>query len=168
MENLLDTPAPPAPPDVPTLEEAKKATKKKLTMREMMVIHREKALCASCHARMDDLGLALENFNALGMFRAEEEGQPIDTAGKLITGETFTTVAELNQILATSRRGDFYRCITSKMLTFALGRGTEYFDSPTIDRIAEELEKNGGKLRTLIHGIVQSVPFQKRRGDGTL
>jgi hypothetical protein len=168
LENLLDTPAPPAPPDVPTLEEAKKSSKKKLTMREMMVIHREKPLCASCHARMDDLGLALENFNALGMFRAEEEGQPIDTAGKLITGETFTTVAELNQILATSRRGDFYRCITSKMLTFALGRGTEYFDSPTIDRIAADLEKNGGKMRTLIHGIVQSVPFQKRRGDGSL
>lgn len=168
LENLLDTPAPPAPPDVPTLEEAKKgARKKKMTMREMMVIHREKALCASCHARMDDLGLALENFNALGMFRAEEEGQPIDTAGKLITGETFTTVAELNQILATSRRADFYRCITSKMLTYALGRGTEYYDSPTIDRISADLEKNGGKLRTLIHGIVQSVSFQKRRGDGT-
>ena len=133
-----------------------------------MVIHREKPLCASCHARMDDLGLALENFNALGMFRAEEEGKPIDTAGKLITGETFTTVAELNHILATSRRGDFYRCITSKMLTFALGRGTEYYDSPTIDQIAAELEKNGGKIRTLIHGIVQSVPFQKRRGDGSL
>ena len=168
LENLLDTPAPPAPPNVPTLEEAKKASKTKLTMREMMVIHREKPLCASCHARMDDLGLALENFNALGMFRAEEEGKPIDTAGKLITGETFTTVAELNHILATSRRGDFYRCITSKMLTFALGRGTEYYDSPTIDQIAAELEKNGGQMRTLIHGIVQSVPFQKRRGDGSL
>jgi hypothetical protein len=168
LENLLDTPAPPAPPNVPTLEEAKKASKTKLTMREMMVIHREKPLCASCHARMDDLGLALENFNALGMFRAEEEGKPIDTAGKLITGEMFTTVAELNHILATSRRGDFYRCITSKMLTFALGRGTEYYDSPTIDQIAAELEKNGGQMRTLIHGIVQSVPFQKRRGDGSL
>lgn len=137
-------------------------------MREMMVVHREKALCASCHARMDDLGLALENFNAAGMYREDEGGAAIDTAGRLITGEKFSTVAELNQILATSRRADFYRCITSKMLTYALGRGTEYFDAPTIDQISAELEKNGGKLRTLIHGIVQSVPFQKRRGDGAL
>ena len=168
LENLLDTPAPPAPPDVPALEEAKKGAKKKMTMREMMVVHREKALCASCHARMDDLGLALENFNAAGMYREDEGGAAIDTAGRLITGEKFSTVAELNQILATSRRADFYRCITSKMLTYALGRGTEYFDAPTIDQISAELEKNGGKLRTLIHGIVQSVPFQKRRGDGAL
>jgi hypothetical protein len=168
LENLLDTPAPPAPPNVPALEDAKKGAKKKMTMREMMVVHREKALCASCHARMDDLGLALENFNAVGMFREDEGGEKIDTAGRLITGEKFSTVAELNQILATSRRADFYRCITSKMLTYALGRGTEYFDAPTIDQISAELEKNGGKLRTLIHGIVQSVPFQKRRGDGAL
>jgi mono/diheme cytochrome c family protein len=167
LENLLDTPAPPAPPDVPTLEEVKKeAGKKKMTMRETMVIHREKALCASCHARMDDLGLALENFNAIGMYRAEEEGQPIDTAGQLITGETFSTVAELNQILATSRRADFYRCITSKLLTFALGRGMEYYDSPSIDQITANLEKSGGKMRTLIYGVVNSTPFQKRRGDG--
>lgn len=168
LENLLDTPAPPAPPSVPALEDAKKGSKKVMTMREMMQVHREKALCASCHARMDDLGLALENFNAVGMYREDEGGAAIDTAGRLITGEKFSTVAELNQILATSRRADFYRCITSKMLTYALGRGTEYFDAPTIDRIAGELEKDGGKLRTLIHGIVQSVPFQKRRGDGAL
>jgi hypothetical protein len=75
-------------------------------------------------------------------------------------------VAELNQILATSRRADFYRCITSKLLTFALGRGMEYYDSPSIDQIAAELEKSGGKMRTLIYGVVNSTPFQKRRGDG--
>ena len=167
LDNFLGTPAPPAPPNVPTLEEAKKGGKKNMTMRETMIIHREKALCASCHARMDPLGLALENFNAVGMYRAEENGQPIDTAGKLITGETFSTVGELSKILATSRREDFYRCITSKMLTFAIGRGTEYYDAPTIDRIVADLEKDGGKLRTVIHGIVNSAPFQKRRGDGT-
>lgn len=138
-----------------------------MTMREAMILHREKPLCASCHARMDPLGLALENFNAVGMFRATENGQPIDTAGKLITGESFQTVEQLSQILATSRHTDFYRCLTSKMLTFAIGRGTEYYDAPTIDRIVADLEKNGGKLRTLIHGIVNSAPFQKRRGDGS-
>ena len=169
LENLLHTPAPPAPPAVPTLEEVKKgAGKKKLTMRETMEIHREKPLCASCHARMDPIGLALENFNAVGMFRDQEEGKPIDTAGRLVTGEAFSNVAELNQILATSRRTDFYRCLTSKLLTFALGRGTEYYDAPTIDRIVGEMERNGGKMRSVIHSIVSSVPFQKRRGDGSL
>lgn len=169
LENLLHTPPPPAPPDVPTFEEAKKsAGKKQLTMRELMAVHREKALCASCHARFDDLGLALETFNAIGQFRDKEDGKPIETAGKLITGEEFSSIPELNQILATSRRKDFYRCITTKMLTYALGRGTEYYDAPTIDTIVAELEKNGGKMRSLIHGIVNSTPFQKRRGDGTL
>ncbi len=169
LENLLDTPAPPAPPDVPTFEEAQKsAGKKKLSMRDLMAVHREKALCASCHARFDDLGLALETFNAIGQFRAEEDGKPIETAGRLITGEEFTSIPKLNQILATSRRQDFYRCLTSKLMTYTLGRGTEYYDSPAIDRIVAELEKNGGKMRSLIHGVVNSVPFQKRRGDGTL
>lgn len=166
MENLLGSPAPPAPPNVPTLEEAKKGRPKNITMREMMVIHREKPLCASCHARFDDLGLALENFNAVGMFRDNENGVPIDTAGKLITGEKFTTVAELNKIFTTSRRTDFYRCLTEKLITYAIGRGVEYYDAPTIDKIVSALEKDGGKLRTLIRGVIDSAPFQKRRGDG--
>lgn len=167
LDNLLGTPAPPAPPNVPTLEEAKKAHKN-ATMREMMEIHREKPLCASCHARMDPIGLALENFNAVGMYRAEENGKPIDTAGKLITGESFSNVEELSRIITTSRRTDFYRCLVSKMLTYAIGRGTEYYDAPTIDRIVAELEKDGGKLRTVVRGIILSAPFQKRRGDGSL
>lgn len=167
LDNLLGTPAPPAPPNVPTLEEAKKAHKN-ATMREMMEIHRGKPLCASCHARMDPIGLALENFNAVGMYRAEENGKPIDTAGTLITGETFSSVEELSRIMTTSRRKDFYRCLVSKMLTYALGRGTEYYDAPTIDRIVADLEKDGGRLRTVVRGIIHSAPFQKRRGDGSL
>ena len=133
-----------------------------------MEIHREKPLCASCHARMDPLGLALENFNAVGMFRDQENGSPIQTAGQLITGEKFNTIAELNQIFATSRRTDFYRCVTSKLLTYATGRGMEYYDAPTIDQIVAAMEKDGGKLRTLIHGVIHSAPFQKRRGDGAV
>ncbi|MCP5558523.1 MAG: DUF1592 domain-containing protein [Verrucomicrobiaceae bacterium] len=168
LENLLGTPAPPAPPNVPTLEDQKKKQKKDITMREMMEIHREKPLCASCHARMDPLGLALENFNAVGMFRADENGSPIQTGGQLITGEKFNTIAELNQIFATSRRTDFYRCLTSKLLTYATGRGMEYYDAPTIDHIVADLEQSGGRLRTLIRGVVHSAPFQKRRGDGSV
>jgi hypothetical protein len=166
LENLLGTPAPPAPPNVPTLEEAKKGGSRSMTMREAMVLHREKPLCASCHARMDPIGLGLENFNALGQWRDQENGKPIDTAGQLITGEKFNNVAELSKILATSRRMDFYRCLAEKLLTYALGRGPEYFDSPTIDHLAEKLDRDGGRLKILLYGIVESAPFQKRRGDG--
>lgn len=168
LDNLLGTPAPPAPPGVPELEDAKKGHKGKLTMRQMMEIHREKALCASCHARMDPLGLVLENFNAVGMYRDTEDGEKIDPSGELITGEQFKGIKDLNQIMVTSRRKDFYRCLVSKLLTYALGRGMEYYDGPTIDRIVEEMEKSGGKMQTMMQAIVGSVPFQKRRGDGAL
>jgi hypothetical protein len=166
MESLLSSPHPPAPPDVPTLEEVKKGKPTNMTMREMMVLHREKPLCASCHARFDDVGLALENFNAVGMFRALENGQPIDTSGKLITGESFQSVQDLNRIIATSRRLDFYRSIAEKLLTYTIGRGMEYYDAPTINRIVAAMEKDGGKMKTLIRAVIDSAPFQKRRGDG--
>lgn len=168
LDNLLGTPAPPAPPGVPELEAAKKGHKEKLSMRQMMEIHREKPLCASCHARMDPLGLVLENFNAVGMYRETEDGVKIDPSGELITGEKFNGIQDLNRIFTTSRRTDFYRCLVSKLLTYALGRGTEYFDGPTIDAIVAEMEKDGGKMQTLIKALVKSVPFQKRRGDGAL
>jgi hypothetical protein len=165
LENILGTPAPPAPPNVPQLEETRKRGKS-LTMREMMVIHRGNALCASCHARMDPLGLALENFTPLGTFRDKESGKPIDTAGQLITGEKFNNIAELVQVLATSRREDFYRCLTEKMLIFAIGRGLEYYDAVTIDQLTRKLKDDHGAMRSAIYAIVESAPFQKRRGDG--
>ena len=166
LENLLGSPAPPAPPNVPTLESIKQNSAEFLTMRQTMEIHREKPICASCHARMDPIGLALENFNALGKFRDQEAGKPIDTAGQLITGEKFTNTVELAKILVTSRRKDFFRCATEKLLTYATGRGVEYYDAPTIEKIVEHLERDGAKTRSLIYGVVESAPFQMRRGDG--
>ncbi len=165
LENFLGAPAPPPPPNVPALE-ATKEDSKELSMRELMVKHRADPLCASCHARMDPLGLALEEFNAVGQWRKEENGQPIDTAGQLITGEKFANVQELSRVIANERRSDFYHCVTEKMLTYALGRGVEYFDTPTIEDIVAKLEADSGKIRTLIYGIVESTPFQLRRGDG--
>ncbi len=167
LDNILGVPAPPAPPDVPELDEARKGAEEAATMRQLMELHREKPLCKSCHARMDPIGLALENFNAIGQWRVEEEGKPIDTAGKLITGEEFGNVMELKTILATSRKQDFYRCLTEKLLTYALGRGVEYYDAPSVDKIVEGLNEKGGALRELVYGIVDSAPFQKRRGDGS-
>jgi hypothetical protein len=165
LENILGTPTPPAPPNVPDLEQSKKAGKK-LTMRELMVVHREKPLCASCHARMDPLGLTLENFTPLGTWRDTEAGKPIETAGQLITGEKFKDVAELAQILATSRRDDFYRCVAEKVLTYAIGRGLEFYDTVTVEKIVSGLKTGNGAMRELIYGVVESAPFQKRRGDG--
>jgi hypothetical protein len=166
LDNLLGTPAPPAPPNVPPLEKTRQNADRFLTMRESMEIHREKPLCASCHARMDPIGLALENFNAIGKYRDTDNGRPVDTAGQLITGEKFTNTVELAKILVSSRKKDFYRCATEKLITYATGRGVEYYDAPTIEKIVEQLERDGGKTRTLLYGVVESAPFQMRRGDG--
>ena len=163
LDNILGTPASPAPPDVPELIDKKKDGKE-LTMRERMEIHRSEALCASCHSRMDPMGLAFESFNIAGRFRKELDGKPIDTAGQLITGENFEDLRELAEVLANDRRDDFYRCLTEKMLTYAIGRGVEYYDITTIDKIVAALKKDDGKARTLIYEIVESAPFQMRRG----
>ncbi len=165
LDNLLGTPAPPAPPGVPELESAVGSSNAHPTMREMMEIHRKKPECRGCHARMDPIGLGLENFNALGQFRTQEHGKPIDTAGKLLTGEKFADVATLKEILATQRKQDFYRCLSEKLLTYAIGRGVEYYDSTTIDLLTDRLDEHKGNLRELIQGIIESAPFQKRRGD---
>jgi hypothetical protein len=115
---------------------------------------------------MDPLGFALENFNPLGVWHADDHGKPIDIGGQLITGEKFKDVGELAQILATSRRDDFYRCLSEKLLTYAIGRGLEFYDTVTVEHIVTAMKANNGAMRTLIYGIVESAPFQKRRGDG--
>jgi hypothetical protein len=165
LDNFLGTPTPPPPADldIPSLDEAAEGAKGEQTMRALMALHRSMPLCASCHARMDPLGLGLENFNALGMYRDKERDQPIDAAGKLITGESFSNIHELKRILKDSRRRDFYDCLTEKFLTYALGRGPEYFDVEAIDRIAQQLERDQGRFSTLLMGIIESAPFQKRR-----
>jgi hypothetical protein len=167
LDNLLGTPAPPAPPNVPELEEAMEKAKdaSEPTMREMMEIHRKNPDCRGCHARMDPIGLGLENFDALGRFRQSQGGKTLDTAGQLVTGEKFTNVASLKEILAKSRKRDLYRTVSEKLLTYAIGRGIDYYDSTTIEQLIEHLEKNDGKLVELIHAITESAPFQKRRGD---
>ncbi len=168
LENFLATPPPPAVPDVPPLEDSAKGANKNLTLREVLKIHAEQKLCASCHMRMDPIGLALENFNAIGVWRDTEKGQPIDASGQLMTGEKFTNARELSNILASARKQDFHRAISEKLLTYAVGRGIEYFDAPTIDKIVADAEKNGGSLLEILYGVVESAPFQKRRGDGDM
>jgi mono/diheme cytochrome c family protein len=166
LENLLGTPTPPPPPNVPQLDDARKRKGKKLTMRQIMEAHRRDPLCSSCHARMDPLGLALEDYNALGVWRDREDGKPIVTAGQLITGEKFAGARELAQVIATQRRTDYYRCLAEKMLTYAIGRGVDYHDAPAIDRLVDSMNRDGGKMQSLILELVSSAPFQMRRGDG--
>ena len=164
LENFLGTPPAPPPPDIPPLEQSDKGAKdRELTLREVLEIHRSKPLCSSCHSRMDPLGLAFENFNALGMWREQERGQPLDATGKLITGEPFQDIRDLKRIIATRHHLDFYRTLTERLLTYALGRGLEYYDTETVDQIVGRLEKENGRFSALLLGIVESAPFQKCR-----
>jgi hypothetical protein len=164
LDNILGTPPPPPPPDIPQLESAEAEIEgHEPTLREVLELHRSKPLCAACHARMDPLGLALEDFNAMGMFREQERGQPLDTAGRLVTGEGFSGVAELKRILREERREDFYRCVTEKLMTYALGRGPEPTDLETVDQIVDRLGREDGRASVLLMGVIESAPFQKRR-----
>jgi hypothetical protein len=169
LDNLLGTPPPPPPAAVPNLEESEKEFKdREPTLKEVLELHRSKPLCNSCHARMDPLGLALENFNAMGMWREKERGQPIEPAGQLITGEPFRDVRELKRLLANEHRLDFYRCLTEKFLTYALGRGLEYYDVHTVDQIVARLAAEDGRFSALLMGVVESAPFQRRRNSPTV
>ncbi|MDQ8190168.1 DUF1592 domain-containing protein [Roseibacillus persicicus] len=162
LDNLLGTPPPPAPPNVPELEESSHGGKK-LTMKERMVEHRKNPDCRSCHQRMDPIGLAFEKFTAVGTFREKENNLPIETAGELVTGEEFQGVEELKQVLAIDKKDDFHRCLAEKLLTYALGRGVEYYDAPAIDEIVARMEQKNGTLHEAILAVIDSVPFQKRR-----
>ena len=155
-------PVPPPPPNIPALEAAKSAfPDHEPTLREMLAVHRSNKLCQSCHARMDSVGLAFENFNALGNYRTTDAGQPIDTAGKLISGEQFADVRELKRVITHARRDDYYRCLTEKLMTYALGRGLEYYDVESVDRIVAGLDGNDGRFSTLLMGVIDSAPFQR-------
>lgn len=168
LENILGVPPAPPPPNIPALPDVPfPADENVPTLREALAKHREDPLCSSCHNRMDPLGLALENFNALGAWREAERGKPIDPSGTLITGSTFNGIRQLKQILATQHQRDFYRCVTEKLLTFAIGRGLEYYDVQTVDAIIHQLESEGGKSSVLLRGIIASAPFQQRRNELT-
>ena len=164
LENILGTPPPPPPPDVPQLEESRKDFKgREPKLSELLAVHRSNKLCSSCHERMDPLGLAMENFNALGSWRDTEAGQPIDPAGLLVTGEKFADVRELKRVIRRDRKTDVYQCLTEKMLTYALGRGLEYYDVHAVDEIVARLDQEGGRMSALLTGVVESAAFQKQR-----
>jgi hypothetical protein len=170
LANFLGTPPPPPPANVPALEASETDFKDghEPTLRDVLKVHRENPMCASCHNRMDPIGLAFENFNAVGAWRDSERKQPIVAEGNLITGEKFKSVNELKRILVTEHREEFYRTLTGKLMTYATGRGVEYYDVETIDQIVKRLEDDGGRFSALLTGIIESAPFQKMRTTATV
>ncbi|MCE9532565.1 MAG: DUF1592 domain-containing protein [Planctomycetes bacterium] len=162
LEQLLGTPPPPPPPDVPELAADEKAITTG-SLRKRMELHREKVACANCHAKMDPIGFAFENFNAIGAFRARDGDFPIDASGTLPDGKTFQGPAELKQILK-EKKDLFSRCLAEKMLTYAVGRGLEFYDKRTVDKICANLAKGDYKFSVLVGEIVRSDPFRLRRG----
>ncbi len=164
LENILGSPPAPPPPNVPSLEDTEaKAEIKAPTQRELLALHRADPKCASCHNRMDPPGLALEGFNAFGRAREHESGQKIDPSGELATGEKFSGISDLKKSLVENHRMEFYRTLTEKLMTYVLGRGMEYYDVPTVDAIAADLDRDNGRFSTLLLGVLDSVPFQHRR-----
>lgn len=164
LENILGISPPPPPPNVPALESGAQA---ELTgsVRQRLEAHRSKPGCASCHALMDPIGFGLENFNAIGQWRDKDGSFPVDSAGVLTTGQKFNNANELSQILLTDRRDTFLHALVNKMLTYALGRGTEAYDRPAVEAILSRMAKENYSFQSLILGISESLPFQKRRGD---
>jgi mono/diheme cytochrome c family protein len=160
LDNLLNAPPPEPPADVPNLDEANIGTS--ASMRAQLEEHRKNAICASCHRRMDPLGFGLENFDAVGAWRDLEGKFPIDASGQLPDGRRFTGPEELRKILSEDRDA-FARAITSKLLTYGLGRGLERYDYRTVKLIASRLPKYDYRFSGLVLEIVTSVPFQSRR-----
>ena len=162
LENILGAPPPPAPPDVPELEETTDDGEPR-SMREAMERHRVNPACAGCHRPMDPLGFALENFDAVGRWRALSEARtPIDASGVLPDGTAFEGPAGLRRVLA-SRPSGFVTTLTEKLLTYALGRGLELADGPVVRGIVRGAAGDGYRFSSVIMGVVQSTPFRMRR-----
>jgi hypothetical protein len=162
LENLLGAPPPPPPPNVPELKEDKEVVLSG-SLRQRMEQHRAKPDCAVCHDKLDPLGFGFENFDGIGGWRAKDGAFEIDPSGVLPDGKKFNGPADLRVILK-GRAGEFRHCLSEKMLTYALGRGLEYYDKCAVDSIVVATEKGQDHFSALMLAVVQSEPFQNRRG----
>lgn len=159
LTNLIGEPTPPPPPNVPALDNG--VVSASLPIRQRLAAHREKPVCASCHNVMDPVGFSLENFDAVGRWRTEEDHRPVDATGGLSDGSTFTGVAGLEQALL-ARPELFATTLAEKLLTFALGRGVEPTDAPALRAIVRRAKSEDYRLSSLILALTESVPFQMR------
>jgi hypothetical protein len=161
LENILAAPPPAPPPNVPALEETIKDGKPR-SVRDMLEQHRQNPVCASCHARMDPLGLSLENFDAIGQWRTMDAGTAINATGVLLDGTKVDGPAALRRAL-TARKEQFVRTVTGKMLTYAIGRGLEYYDAPAIRGVVRAAAADDYRWSSTILALVKSAPFRMRR-----
>ena len=164
LENLLGAPPPPPPPDVPALE--RNGAIGQMPLRQLMEQHRANPVCAACHSRMDPLGFALENFDAIGQWRTTDAGTPIDASGVLLDRTTFEGPAGLRHILL-DRPEQFVGAVAERLLTYALGRGLEHYDGPALRKIVREAARDDYGWSALILATAKSTPFQMRKADGS-
>jgi hypothetical protein len=160
LGNILAAPVPAPPPNIPALE-ASAPEGKVLSVREMLEAHRANAVCASCHARMDPLGFSLENFDAIGQWRTTDAGKPIDASGVLLDGTKVEGPAALRRALV-AQKDQFVEAVTAKLLTYTLGRGLEYYDSPAVRGIVHSAAADNYRWSSVVLGIAKSAPFQMR------
>ena len=160
LEQFLGAPPPPPPPNVPELP-SKSEDVSTASLRKRMEVHRQNPACANCHAKMDPIGFALENYDAVGAYRTKDGAFDIDASGEFADGSKFSGPGDLKSIIL-AKREDFVRCLAEKMLTYALGRGLEYYDRPTIEKIVRSMPGQEYKIQGMIQEIVLSEPFLKR------
>ena len=158
LDNILGTPPPPAPPGVPELEKGELVG----TLRQQLEQHRANPACAACHKQMDPLGLALENYDAIGRWRTTDRGSPIDASGELPTGEKVTNPGDLIRLVRDQKSEQFVRTLTEKLMTYGTGRGLEYYDRCAIDQILANASKNDYRFQELLLGIITSDPFGRK------
>lgn len=162
LNNILGSPPPPPPPDVPALDDSKVGSD--VSLRMQLEAHRSNPVCASCHSKMDVLGFGLENYDAVGHWRTMDGKFPIDVGGTMPNGKSFSTAAEMRAVLVGSMP-EVSRCLAEKIMTYALGRGMEPYDKRALDGITKTLAADGYRFQTLIREVVNSLPFQSRRGE---
>ncbi len=160
LENILGEAPPPAPPGVPALEESTKDVSG-LSLRERLELHRKDPGCASCHKTMDPLGMGFENFDAIGRWREQDEGKPVDASGDLPSGQSFVGPQQLISILR-ERKDQFSRTFAERLMVYGLGRGLEYYDKCAVDQVVKTMKERGNRFSALVEGIVTSDPFLKR------
>ena len=161
LENFLNATIPPPPPNVPRFDESKVGLDS--SIRQQMEAHRANPMCASCHSKMDPIGFSFENFNAIGQWRDKDGKWPVDATGKLPSGQTFNGAMELEEIYRKDPQV-FVECVTDKLMTYALGRGLERYDQPTVKNIVKRISADDYRSSDLVREIVKSLPFEMARG----
>ena len=162
LESILGIPPPPAPGDVPPLDE-KKLRNGNLTLRQQFEEHRKATSCAGCHALLDPIGFALENYDLIGRWRTEDNHKPVDTTGQWIRGQQFKNMKEFREIMVRDLKDDFVRCLAENLLTYALGRGLEYNDRPAVQEVVRKAAASGYRFQDMIIAVCETVPFQRTR-----